>query len=249
MREDMFKVIVERPRGASRWAPKSKLRLDKCPDRANATGHRMALEQRGWTKCLNENLAPLKRYLHAQVGRKWDDVFSDICAHLDTGSTVKMHVRTHIDDFVMRHVRRDKDGHLTGHPRWGRRSGPVGWHQGLYVDPDDGRLKKTDALCRKMGIKTPRERWRRKPPPARDDLRRLSETECLVRLRGVWYEVTFDRPPRGKRRVPCTDHEIVESLMTNAWRETDRWQVTHKRQLNKKELKALRVQNDPPSEH
>jgi len=249
MREDMFKVIVERPRWGSRSATKSKIRHDKCPDRTHATGHRLVLERTGWTKCLNENLAPLKRYLQAQVGRKWDDVFSDICAHLDTGSTVKMHVRTHIDDFVMRHVHRDKDGHLTGHPPWGRRGGPAGWHQDLYVDPDDGRLKRTEALCRKMGVQTPRERWRRKAPTPRDDLRRLSDRECLVRLKGIWYAVTFDRPPRMKKRVPCTDDDIVHALATGAWREADRWQVMHKRQLNKKELKVSRLQNDPSSSH
>ena len=87
MREDMFKVIVERPRWGSRHAARSKLRYDKVPDRKHATGRRMVLESEGWTKCLNENLAPLKRYLSKQVGRPWDKVYSEICEHLDTSST------------------------------------------------------------------------------------------------------------------------------------------------------------------
>jgi len=90
MREDMFKVIVERPRWGSRHATKTKLRYDKCEGRSRVTGRRLAIET-GYRKSLNENLAPLKRYLHKQVGRRWDDVFSEICQRLDTGSTVKMH--------------------------------------------------------------------------------------------------------------------------------------------------------------
>ena len=112
MREDMFKVIVERPRTGRSWATKSKLRYDKCEGRRRVSGHRLVMEHSGNTKHLNENLAPLKRYLHKQVGRRWDDVFSDICQHLDTGSTVKMHVREHLDDFVLRKVRRNEDGVL-----------------------------------------------------------------------------------------------------------------------------------------
>jgi len=93
MREDMFKVIVERPRRGRSWAKKTKLRYLKEDDgRSRVSGKRIAIEG-GRRKWLNENLAPLKRYLFKQRGRKWDDVFSEICDHLDTGSTVKMHVR------------------------------------------------------------------------------------------------------------------------------------------------------------
>ena len=91
MREDMFKVIVERPRQSWGKPLKTKIRYVK-DGRHRITGRRIACEH-GDQKWLNENLAPLKRYLFKQRGRKWDDVFSEICARLDTGSTVKMHVR------------------------------------------------------------------------------------------------------------------------------------------------------------
>ncbi|MFD2138438.1 hypothetical protein ACFSLT_30010 [Novosphingobium resinovorum] len=44
------------------------------------------------------------RYLRRQRGRRWDAVFSEICAKLDTGSTVKMHVREHVEDFVLTRI-------------------------------------------------------------------------------------------------------------------------------------------------
>src|SRR5258708_27864728 len=86
MRSDMHKVIVERPR-MLRGAPRNRktaLRLnisgsalaaadgddyDSGPRRASSARH---------DKHLNENLAPLRRYLESQVGRPWDKVYSEI---------------------------------------------------------------------------------------------------------------------------------------------------------------------------
>ena len=127
MREDMFKVIVERPRWGSRHGVRSKLRHDKVPDRKHATGRRMVLEGEGWTKYLNENLAPLKRYLHKQVGRPWNKVYSEICEHLDTGSTVKQHVRDHLTDFILIDVKVTRDGSLMASNHWGSPTRPDQW--------------------------------------------------------------------------------------------------------------------------
>ena len=87
MREDMQKLIVERPRwGSPITNHKSKKRLssdevrtalvdsedyDSGPGRASSARR---------DKHLNENLAPLRRYLRSQVGRPWDKVFSEIRA-------------------------------------------------------------------------------------------------------------------------------------------------------------------------
>jgi len=51
-------------------------------------------------KVLNENLAPLRRYLERQVGRKWDKVYAEISAQLRPTSAVQQHVRDHLHDFV-----------------------------------------------------------------------------------------------------------------------------------------------------
>ncbi len=101
MRADMFKVIVERPRWGASHAPAVKLKKDKNVDRKFVGHKRHAWEEAAYTKSLNENLAPLKRFLQKQRGRLWNDVFSEICERLDTGSTVKMHVREHIEDLIM----------------------------------------------------------------------------------------------------------------------------------------------------
>ena len=115
MRQDMAKVIVERPRpGSAFHVPRRGNRLDSkrvvVPDDGDddaphdafpsRIGHRRHAWMMGNPKFFNENLAPLRRYLGQQVGRRWDDVWAEICAHIRTDSTVQSHVRDHVQDFV-----------------------------------------------------------------------------------------------------------------------------------------------------
>src|SRR5580658_3830432 len=95
MREDMYKVIVERPRrGKERDAIAARLRNDL--DGPMRLGIRA-----GYGYCsLNENLAPLRRYLRAQIGRPWNKVFSEICAGIDRRNTVQHHIHRHLRDFI-----------------------------------------------------------------------------------------------------------------------------------------------------
>lgn len=65
MREDMYKVIVERPRrGKYGYAAAARLRNDI--DGPMRLGMRAGYGYRA----LNENLAPLRRYLHARMKRQ-----------------------------------------------------------------------------------------------------------------------------------------------------------------------------------
>ena len=56
---------------------------------------------------LNENLAPLQRYLARQVGRPWNKIYAEIAEHLKPTSTVQQHVRDHLKDFVQLHPSED----------------------------------------------------------------------------------------------------------------------------------------------
>src|ERR1700736_4653085 len=94
-------------------------------------GMRRGHATRGGRKELNENLAPLRRYLERQVGRPWNKVYSEIARHLRVDSAVQQHVREHLRDFVAveaRHVAR-------GWP-----SGQTVWWQPFYVDSVTGLL-------------------------------------------------------------------------------------------------------------
>lgn len=249
MREDMFKVIVERPRWGSRHAPKTKLRYDKAPGRKRATGRRMALESSGWTKHLNENLAPLKRYLGKQVGRPWDKVYSEISQHLDTGSTVKQHVRDHLTDFILTNVTVARDGSFMASNHWGRPMAPEHWWSELYVDPNDGLIKRTDKLCRKLGLRHYRDkiradRKRRTRGERVHDLRTLTETRFLVKHKGCWFQIDTDHVPIDQYGCRLIGRNLVDHLCGGACEPSASWRIIAKHQLSKKELKAQKLSND-----
>jgi hypothetical protein len=67
---------------------------------------RRSQRERGGYKMLNENLAPLRRFLERQIGRPWDKVYSEIAERLRVDSTVQQHVREHLRDFVATRPRR-----------------------------------------------------------------------------------------------------------------------------------------------
>lgn len=141
MREDMFKVIVERPRRGWRTRKLSRGKLNRAGDTLpKKQGLKRQREENGTrTKWLNENLAPLKRYLDQQVGRPWDKVYSEISANLSQDHTVKQHVRDHLDDFVC-----TPSIGRNGEWIW-RRGIWENWPPGpgeLYVHPVDGLLKR-----------------------------------------------------------------------------------------------------------
>src|SRR6185437_6639175 len=132
MRQDMYKVIVERPRTGKRAHPAA-LRLRDDLDGPTRLGMRAGY---GFLD-LNENLQPLRRYLQAQIGRPWDKVYSEICARIDRRNTVQQHIHQHIDDFIAIKVR-EKEGKLIAVSRGNPREL---WYEELYVDPRTGIIR------------------------------------------------------------------------------------------------------------
>ncbi|MCC7045878.1 MAG: hypothetical protein IT562_04120 [Alphaproteobacteria bacterium] len=95
MRSDMAKIIVERPR---RPGAKSKGRAGmRALDGPAVEGIRRPHRER---KALNENLAPLTRFIGARVGQHWSKVYAEISANLRPSSTVQQHVRDHVGDII-----------------------------------------------------------------------------------------------------------------------------------------------------
>lgn len=146
MRDDMFKVIVERPRWGASHAASPKLKRMPYTDARHIGFKRHVGIGAPYTKSLNENLAPLVRYLRCQRGRRWDAVFSEICARLDTGSTVKMHLREHIEDFVLTRISIGRYGEWMFEGRVLGRRGQRFRRRELFVDPRDGVLKDMAVL-------------------------------------------------------------------------------------------------------
>lgn len=194
MRKDMFKVIVERPRrGAGFRVNRARLAgEDDMPKRVGM--RRFRTLNRTSSKWLNENLAPLKRYLMKQVGRPWSKVYSEICENLDASNTVQQHVRDHLQDFIVVKVAIGRDGAwMNGNDRCSWRSGEAPWRQPLYVDPKDGIIKRSDKLWKKLGLDATPDWKRRRADERRPDprVRKLDANTELHCIDGVWYEIQF----------------------------------------------------------
>ena len=131
----MHKVICERPRLGScgpwkRSGPKN-VPLDALPRYQSMRGAHTDRKEFG------ENLAPLRRWLLAQVGRPWDEVYSEACKVIKPDSVVRNHIKFHLLGMVERHTFLKNGevcilGEVPIKLLWGK------WD--FYVCPKSGRL-------------------------------------------------------------------------------------------------------------
>jgi hypothetical protein len=158
MRPDMFHLLVERPRlriprrNGSHY-PRGRLhnRFERDLEEAPS---KLGMKFPHATKWLNENLAPLCRWLRSQTGRPWPKVYGEIRSVVDARSAVKKHILEHLEQFVAEHVEM-----VNGYPhhlRWGKRVALFqrGMQVQLWVHPRTGILHEAP-------------RQRRKPPRPR----------------------------------------------------------------------------------
>jgi hypothetical protein len=234
MREDMFEVIIERPRGGN-WPRKPgrpPRELDDAP-RFESTSRR-----RGGTKWLNENLAPLIRFLQRRVGRPWNEVHKEMSARLSLRSAVQKHVLDHVRQMVERDVViiNGRPYHARG---WGGRRAAIadrGWRASFYVCPLTGRLLAAPPYVNQL------------PEPARERLRLDDEHEAW-RLDGIWYRVRFapvSSPPACYwQRDVLLKRGLVEGGMRGHGGALERHYGRHdrfavsKQQLSRREVAAL----------
>jgi hypothetical protein len=200
VREDMAKVIVERPRcKCGTWRrPKGEKRRRQRLGEEGLPGREGI--RRPWlngAKHFNEHLGPLRRYIDSQVGRPWDKVFSEICAHLKRDSVVQDHVRDHVEEYVVTDVV-VIDG-VACHGGKDRRYGtPLsasrGW--GWYVCPRTRLLRR-------------QERWVRPAtrPKVADRVVPVSETQQCRFRDGAWHLVTLVPLPAARER--CSERDVV----------------------------------------
>ena len=195
MRADMGKVLVERPRlrvysgrskpgkGYGKGLHKSLAAGD--PPRREG----MKARYGSYRKFFNENLAPLRRFLDANVGRPWDKVYAEICEHVDRGNVVQKHVLTHLFDYVVVHTvlidGEPRRSHARG--RWwddANRSLRTSHnrHQ-WYVCPKSGLLKRSRYVPR---------RHERPEPPRRVV---LNKRQVCLFVNGQWELVTLAPRP------------------------------------------------------
>lgn len=209
MREDMSRVIVERPRLGGGKARKGRRRaMDELPSHEGMRRPHMVSRS---PKMLNENLSPFRRYLEKQAGRPWNKVYSEIASQLKADSTVQKHVLDHLRDFVaIRPQRRRYQLFALGGDR---EQCDELWRQILYVDPKDGILKRTDRLPEARALTR-----NRRPTPKPLERVPVAPDRELRCLKGVWYEIRLAPLPD-----PCyRDFKEQRRIALKRWNRNSR---------------------------
>jgi hypothetical protein len=192
----MHKVVVERPR----WNPGP----DKQGRRANLPDELLPKFEgikraHPFRKGLTGLLGPLRRWLRSQLGRPWNDVYSEACAVIKPDSAIRTRIKTHFLKYVERRTfmhngvvcLRDtgRGGGIV--PVTTRRYG----RSLFYVHPQTGVLEEI--------IRVPLREWRRaawpKPPAP---LLWLESLVALKQINGLWFACQFRAvPPNGRFKV------------------------------------------------
>jgi len=167
----------------SRHDPESRVRKGRPPrdleDRASHVGMADAV-RRGWDRKESRNVISysfMKRWLRSRSGRRWNDVWAEICA-LCPGPE-GMEVRDLFRSTVDLHTDREEDGTIFVHSRFGRYYRP----SELYIDPE-GILQFGGGYRRQ-----------RSGPRTNPDVRKLGGDRELHRIDGIWYEIGFTPLP------------------------------------------------------
>jgi len=237
MRKDLDKVTTESPRrGHSNPSLKTSLRIHRASLEFDEDGFdidRFELpkvlpisrhRQYGWNcKEFSDLLGPLRKCLRKQVGRPWNDVYSELCESLDQRSLSGIHIWGHVKSEVELYPVIRRDGVICRGYRFHWHGDPLTPLQGLYVHP------RTGILCY---IEERTKRYRR---PENPDIKKIDEFHNYELIKGIWYFVTYHNVPKYKYVMIEGEQVKKEDGFTRMY-----WM---KKQLNSKELRRNKLVN------
>jgi len=242
MRSDMHKVICEEPRHGG--GPEKRFRSANLSDELLPKTEGMRRPHRN-RKRFGEHLGPLRRWLRSQLGRPWDDVYSEACAVIKPDSVVRNHIKFHLLQFVQRHTFM-RDGQVWCHKPMGRRGESavdeaVSHWSPFYVHP------RTGLLC-EARLK-PRSQWRDQDAEWRAKAQRwINKTTLLRQLNGLWFECALECFPepvvRGDapRRFDLAERKLID--LEQAWKIYRKHVFcVAKRQISSRELRTFGLSN------
>jgi len=226
MRSDMYKVIIEKPRGGGRFKEAKgykrahqRIPLEEMPQR-ESIGRKW---QAGWrSKHQTDVLGPLRRFLRSRVGQPWNKVYSEIVATIDRRNKVQEHLLDHVMWEVETNVS-IVDGELWTQHRWRLRPGS------LYVCPRTGSLKEVPPRSKK------RKGSRRTHVP-------INATAQYRKIDGIWYKVALR--PLAEVEPSAFDVVLKKPVSEFGWCEA---RTTYgrpvfavaKQQIGKREIRKL----------
>jgi hypothetical protein len=144
MRRDIDKLVFERAKSGRTWASKTPrapaVKLDSTGDQFDEKYNWIRLYRQ---KHRNSHFNPVEHFLVGCVGRPWDKVFAEICASVDSRSTLGAEIRDHVACAVAIHCWMEGRKVMTGD--WGEPREV----RGLYVHPKTGLLQRTPDAPRR----------------------------------------------------------------------------------------------------
>lgn len=237
MRSDMQKVVVESGRRGGQGHSRDHTKPRRVgEDFEGYLKHAGMKRPYGYdTKSQTDLLGPLFRYLDKHVGKRWDDVYSDICKNLDFRSVLGFHILSHLKDYVTLHaVIFDRVAYRVAYKYGRHERGAYDRVRDLYVHPTTG------ILCRQK--EESRTKWK---PRVNPNVRVLDATRKLWFIHGAWFIVTYAPSPKYG---PVPDIGVpFEGEERRLWRIGHKLHVygamyaVSKRQLSKKEKKKYGV--------
>ncbi len=248
MREDMSKVVIERPRwGHGLPSRKTRLRIRRYdPDKeyddlpSRVSGSRSKYIRSREIKDFSDLIGPLRRFLRKNVGRPWNLVYSEMKEILDDRTVTGRHVFEHVEMEVETHALIGDDGELYK-LEYGGDIQPI---YEFYVDPRTGLLCWSDNSPPWRHLRKLRKLERDAPEVNRV---LLSVNTCYAKLNGIWYFIEYEI--FNKSIEMLFDSDLAERIAP--FRKIP--EVSHcpvlilrKKQLSHKELKTAKLKNDHP---
>lgn len=230
MRRDFNKVLTESTRAGGNDGQKHertykrKLRVREkqyyknieIDDRPTKESMRRRHVRGGSSKELTDHIRPLERYLLSQIGRKWDDVWSDICQVMKGNGLQANHVKDHVKQYV------------GGIPHSGQKYFAFNewWnpHRNLVWVDEGGILRKGDR----------RRRLRAKDLKKTYDHVRESDLLEYHKINGCWYRLTL-----AEYEVPAYRR------YDGTWQMEMKHPVIKKEAISKRRAKKLDLENRP----
>lgn len=139
------------------------------------------------TKEFTDNVNPIRGFVRKNVGRKWDDVYSEFCDIYDQRSVLTKHLFQHLKQYVERKVLVHND-ELMIRTRWRGLQPLEEAYIDYYVDPRDGILKCLHTPSYKSFNR------QRKHDHEQELLKTIRPVDKLTEyhlINGTWFKVKF----------------------------------------------------------
>jgi len=177
-------------------------------------GMRRPHKERWLAKDFGEHLSPLRGLLHKNVGRKWDDVFSELRQRFKPDSATHIHIYSHLMQYVSLYgnweFRKDSRG---VEELWTKSVGINGTVRDFYRHHrDEVWYVDEEGILREFGP-VPRYGWvkAREVKAARKKWRNEKVVSQWLRFEyhgGFWYRVTFRPAVKPVLRVFTVNRQV-----------------------------------------